>query len=115
MSKTLKLLFALGMMALPLQPAQAEPVYEFVRTCKEEPLGHCFFRIQERLSYLNREAVRRICLPRAFGATFVHSVSIPVSLLEHVRLGLSAARFGEAGDDVDDVIAKIVGTIYHCG
>ena len=32
----------------------------------------------------------------------------PVSLLEHVLLELSAARFGNAGSDVDDVIARIV-------
>jgi hypothetical protein len=43
------------------------------------------------------------------------SSSVPVSVLEHVRLGLSAARFGHSGSEVDDVIVKIMGGIYRCG
>lgn len=108
-------MLALGAMMLPLQTARAEPVYEFVKHCKEETLGHCFFRIQERLTYLNSGAVNRVCLPRTFGSTLVHTASVPVSVLDHVRLGLSAARFGSAGDEVDDVIVRIVGAIYRCG
>ncbi|WP_295558179.1 hypothetical protein [uncultured Hyphomicrobium sp.] len=113
MSNTLKLLLTVGLL-LPHGSARAEPVYEFVRHCKEENLGHCFFRIQERLTYLNSNAARRVCLPPAFSSAMVHNASIPVSVLEHVRLGLSAARFGHAEEEANIVIAKVVATIYPC-
>jgi hypothetical protein len=96
------------------RPAHAEAVYEFVKHCRDEKLGHCFNRIATRLSDLDTGANRRICLPRSFGGTMVESGVIPVSLLEHVRLKLSAARFGDAGSDVDAVIARIVNGIYPC-
>ena len=101
-------------LTLLAQPARAEPVYDFVIHCKQEPLGQCFQLIQDRLIKLNAGATRRICLPRAFGTTMFGSVGVPVSVLEHVRLGLSSARFGSAGDDVDDTIATIVNSIYPC-
>jgi hypothetical protein len=99
---------------LLVRPAHAEAVYEFVKHCHDEKLGHCFNRIATRLSDLNAGGNRRICLPRTFGGTMVESGVIPVSLLEHVRLKLSAARFGDAGSDVDAVIARIVNAIYPC-
>jgi hypothetical protein len=99
---------------LLVRPAHAEAVYEFVKHCHDEKLGHCFNRIGTRLSGLNTGPNRRICLPRSFGGTMVESGVIPVSLLEHVRLKLSAARFGDAGSDVDAVITRIVNGIYPC-
>ena len=96
------------------RPAHADDVYEFVKLCHDEKLGQCFHRIGTRLSALNTGPNRRICLPRTFGGTMVESGVIPVSLLEHVRLKLSAARFGDAGSDVDAVIARIVNGIYPC-
>ncbi len=105
---------AIAMCAVLLaRPAHAEAVYEFVKHCHEK-LGHCFNCIGTRLSSLNTGTNRRICLPRTFGGTMVESGVIPVSLLEHVRLQLSAARFGDAGSDVDGVIARIVNGIYPC-
>lgn len=100
--------------ALLARPAHTEPVYEFVKHCRDEALGHCFNRIATRLSDLNAGGNRRICLPRMFGGTMVESGVIPVSLLDHVRLQLSAARFGDAGSDVDVIIARIVNGIYPC-
>ena len=106
---------AIAMCAVLLaHPAHAEAVYEFVKQCRDEKPGHCFNRIATRLSDLNTGANRRICLPRTFGGTMVESGVIPVSLLEHVRLQLSAARCGDAGSDVDGVIARIVNGIYPC-
>jgi hypothetical protein len=106
---------AMAMCAVLLaRPAHAEAVYEFVKHCRDEKLGHCFNRIATRLSDLNTGTNRRICLPRTFGGTMVESGVIPVSLLEHVRLQLSAARFGDAGSDVDAVIARIINGIYPC-
>jgi hypothetical protein len=106
---------AIAMCAVLLaRPAHAEPVYEFVKQCRDETLGHCFNRIATRLSDLNTGTNRRICLPRTFGGTRVESGVIPVSLLEHVRLKLSAARFGNAGSEVDAVITRIVNGIYPC-
>jgi hypothetical protein len=96
------------------RPAHADDVYEFVKQCRDEKLSQCFYRIGTRLSALNAGANRRICLPRTFGGTMVESGVIPVSLLEHVRLKLSAARFGDAGSNADDVIARIVNALYPC-
>ena len=96
------------------RPAPADAVYEFVKQCRDEKLGQCFNRIGTRLSALNIGTNRRICLPGTFGGKRVESGVIPVSLLEHVRLKLSAARFGDAGSDVDAVIARIVNALYPC-
>jgi hypothetical protein len=108
--KTL-ILMAMGTLALA-RPAQAETVYQFVALCNAEQLGHCFNRIDTRLLGLNASTNRRICLPATFGAML--SDVIPVSLLEQVRVRLSAARFGDSATDVDDVIVRIVDEIYPC-
>ena len=106
------ILIATGVLWLA-RPAQAEAVYDFVAQCRGEMLGHCFNRIGTRLTGLNTSPNRRICLPVSFGGMLANGV-IPVSLLEHVRLKLSAARFGDSGTDVDIVIARIVNGIYPC-
>ena len=106
------ILVATGALLLA-RPAQAEPVYEFVAHCRAEKLGHCFHRIGARLTGLDTGPNRRICLPTSFGGMLSADV-IPVSLLDHVRLNLSAARFGNSGTEVDDVIVRIVNRIYPC-
>lgn len=108
-------LFVLLSCLLPASPARAEAVYEFVTQCRQERLADCFALIGERLSQLNAGDNRRICLPRAFGGTIFERGVVPVSLLEYVRVKLSAARFGRAGSNVDDVIAGIVNALYPCG
>ena len=106
------ILIATGALLLA-RPAQAEPVYEFVAHCRAEELGHCFHRIGTRLTGLDAGPNRRICLPLRFGGILAEGV-IPVSLLDHVRMKLSAARFGDSGTEVDDVIVRIVNGIYPC-
>ncbi len=107
-------LIALIVLLTP-RPSQAEPVYDFVVHCRAQSLGMCFHLISERLSRLDHaDPQQRVCLPRFFGATMVDSGVIPVSVLEYVRLRLSAARFGDAGTDVEVVMARIVRTIYSC-
>jgi hypothetical protein len=103
-------LIATGVVLLA-RPAQAETVYDFVALCRAEQLGHCFNRISARLDALNAGSNRRICVPRRFAAI---TGVIPVSLLEHVRLKLSAARFGNAGSEVDDVMVRIMNEIFPC-
>lgn len=93
-------------------PAQAEPVYDFVTHCRQARMADCFQSIADRLNELKGR--RRICLPRGFGGALSETGVIPVSLLEHVRVQLSAARFGDAETNVDDVMARIVNTIYPC-
>jgi hypothetical protein len=95
------------------RPVQAEPVYDFVEQCRAATLGHCFHSISTRLTVLNTGPNRRICLPVSFGGMLSGGI-IPVSLLEHVRLKLSAARFGDAGTDVDVVMVRVVNQIYNC-
>jgi hypothetical protein len=93
-------------------PAKAETVYELVALCNAEKLGLCYSRIDVHLTRLNTGPMRRICLPTSFGAML--SNTIPVSMLERVRLGLSAARFGQAEVAADDVIVSIVNGVYPC-
>lgn len=113
MSKLPSILVVLCVVLLP-RPAQGETVYEFVSACREQKLSACFTRIDRHLTRLNTGADRRICLPRAFGAVLLEDEGVPVSVLEHVRLALSAARFGDAGSEVDDVMVRIVGGLYPC-
>jgi len=95
-------------------PARGEALYEFVSHCRDEQPGRCYDRIGKRLNSLNAGAEKRICLPQSFGGIMLDGGVIPVSLLEHVRLKLSAACFGAAGADVDDVMAAIINGIYPC-
>jgi len=95
-------------------PARGEALYEFVSHCRDEQLGRCYDRIGEHLNSLNAGAEKRICLPQSFGGITLEDGVIPVSLLEHVRLKLSAACFGEAGADADDVMVDIINGIYPC-
>lgn len=96
-------------------PARAETVYQFVLECKSETLARCFTIIGLRLDRLRAmEQGRAFCLPNVWGATMVMSDSIPVSILEHVRLALSAARFGNAERPVDEQMKAIVAEIYPC-
>jgi hypothetical protein len=96
-------------------PAQAATVYDFVIGCREERQMECLKAIEERIVRLREtENERSFCLPRAFGATMFQSLHIPISLLDYVRLGLSAARFGKAKREVDDVIREILAGIYPC-
>lgn len=95
-------------------PARAEALYEFVSHCRGEQLGRCYDSIGERLNSLNARTRKRICLPQSYGGITLEDGVIPVSLLEHVRIKLAAACFGEAGADVDEVMADIVNGIYPC-
>ena len=99
---------------LPAPSARAEPVYDFITHCRQQRLGDCFALINERLNMLGSGAHRSICLPRAFGGLMLGDGVVPVSLLEHVRVKLSAARFGHAGADANATIASIINGIYPC-
>jgi hypothetical protein len=115
MASRVTLLIATGAMigaSLFARPAAAETVYEFVSLCRGEKLGYCFDRIATRLNSLNSPPNRRICLPTGFGG-MVTGV-LPVSLLDIVRLKLSAAQFGDSGSDADQVLVRIVNGIYPC-
>jgi hypothetical protein len=96
------------------RPASAETVYEFISGCRQDRLADCFYRIAERLKQLNTSGARRVCLPESFGGGIYDSGVLPVSLLEEVRVHLSAARFGRAEVNVDDVMSGIVNGIYPC-
>jgi hypothetical protein len=44
----------------------------------------------------------------------VDSAGYPVSVLEYVRLGMAAAKFGKSTQPADDVMGSIVAEIYPC-
>lgn len=95
--------------------ARAESVYEFVVQCREDQLTRCFNLIEERLDGLKAsEDGRAFCLPKAWGSSLFHNVGYPVSVLEHVRLRMSASRFGGAERPADIVLGEILGGIYPC-
>lgn len=94
---------------------RAETVYEFVAQCREEKLGDCFNEIESHLDRIRLvEQGRAFCLPRVWGPAMADSSSYPVSVLEYVRLGLSAARFGSSARPADDVMGEVLGRIYPC-
>jgi hypothetical protein len=78
-------------------------------------LRGCFDKIKDRLDRVKaKEQGRSFCIPRIWGAHYYVSSGYPVSILEHIRIGLSAARFGKSGQNVDDAIRDIVRDIYPC-
>ena len=117
MSPSLKMaiLGAAAVAALAIAPARAATVYDFVIGCRDDRQMDCLKSIEERIVKLREtENERSFCLPRAFGATMFQSLHLPISLLDYVRLGLSAARFGKAKREVDEVIREILASIYPC-
>lgn len=96
-------------------PLRAETVYEFAVNCHEDELAQCFDRIRERLDRVKaKQQGHAFCLPRAWGMPEYLGNGYPVSILEHIRLSLSAARFGKAEEPVDDAISDILKRIYPC-
>jgi hypothetical protein len=70
--------------------------------------------LRERLDRVKaKQNGRTFCLPRAWDMPEYIS-GYPVSVLEHVRLSLSAARFGKAEQPVDEAIGDILKAIYPC-
>lgn len=100
---------------LSSRSANAESVYEFGARCRTASLGGCFAVIQDRLERLEaRDRRQRFCVPRAWGVSMFASVRYPVSVLDHVRLAISAARFGHAGSDADELLLEMMARIYPC-
>lgn len=94
---------------------RAETVYEFAVQCREDQLSRCFNLIEERLDTLRAsEDGHTFCLPKAWSASLFQAVGYPVSVLEHVRLRMSASRFGNAERPADTVMGEILGGIYPC-
>jgi hypothetical protein len=94
---------------------RAETVYEFAVNCRKEQLARCFSLITERLNILKAKGQgHAFCLPRAWGNPDFMASGYPVSFLEHVRLSLSAARFGNAEAPVEDALRDIVRGVYPC-
>lgn len=113
-SSALKLSVA-AMSIAAAQPARAETVYEFIVQCHEDNLGPCYSRIRERLKQAKAKGNGRgFCLPPAWGMPDYLSSGFPISLIEHIRLSLSAGRFGDADQPVDDAITGILKTLYPC-
>ncbi len=107
--------FVATFVLLGARSSSAETVYEFARSCKQEELATCFALIESHLDRLKAaEQGRSFCMPSFWGGPLILSVGYPVSVLEHVRLAVSAARFGSAGRDVDDAMRDIVAGIYPC-
>lgn len=94
-------------------PARADTVYEFVASCRRETLGQCFNRISERLDALKAwDQHSAYCFPPAYKAMV--GDSYPISVIEYLRLALSAARFGESSRPTDSVITDLLARIYPC-
>jgi hypothetical protein len=53
-------------------------------------------------------------LLRAWGTPGYITSGYPISVLEHIRLSVSAARFGNAEEPVDIAMRDILKAIYPC-
>ena len=97
------------------QVLRAETVYEFATNCHENELAKCFELIKERLDLVKaKEQGHAFCMPGAWGMMDFPFSDYPVSILEHIRLSLSAARFGNAEQPVESAITDIIAKIYPC-
>ncbi len=104
-----------GVLSFAPQIARAETVYEFAINCQEEQLATCFDLIRDRLTEVkDRGQGRAFCAPRIWGMQNAPFGDNTLSVIEHIRLTLSAARFGKAEMPVDDAISDILKTIYPC-
>lgn len=111
----LKVILSAALMHSIPVTVHTETVYEFVAHCGPDELSPCFNRIEERLiELMQKEGGRAFCLPGGFAAGMLKDEGVPVSILEYIRVGLSAARFGRAERPVDEVITDIVSTVYPC-
>ncbi len=100
--------------ALCCANASAEPVYDFVSKCEAASLGACFARIRTELDRLRaREDQHAFCLPFVWGG-FVPSTTYPVSILDYMKLRLSASRIGRAGDPADVVMRDVLAEMFPC-
>ncbi len=96
-------------------PARAETVYEFAIDCNKVQLPACIDHIRERLDVIKaKEQGRAFCLPRAWGSPGYIKSGYPISVLEHVRISVSAARFGKSEMPVEDAMRDILAQIYPC-
>jgi hypothetical protein len=110
---SIALAVALGLVAP--SALRSETVYEFATSCHEDQLNTCFNLIRERLDRLKaKEQGRAFCLPRSWGTPGYISSGYPISVLEHIRLSVSAARFGNAEEPVDLAMRDILKAIYPC-
>lgn len=97
------------------QPAQAETVYDFTMRCNEMSLRGCLDDIEAHLVQLEgKEQGNAFCIPRAWGRPEFLSGGFPISLLEYLRVGLSASRFGHAQEPVEDAMRDILAELYPC-
>lgn len=94
---------------------RAETVVDFVSACNNSELAACFERISNEIDTLkSAEGGKTFCLPRAWGATMFESVGYPVSVLEHVRLGMSASRFGGSEQPANSAMSAILAKTFPC-
>ena len=94
--------------------ARAEAVWDFVASCDGAPLGDCLGRVQAAIERVRAgEDGHAFCIPPVWGG-FVPSTTYPVSVLDYVRLRLSAARIGRAGDPADAVVRSVLVEMFPC-
>ncbi|MEG6507774.1 hypothetical protein V6C03_02215 [Methyloligella sp. 2.7D] len=100
--------------AAPL-PAHAETVYEFSRSCKALPLHLCFKAIAGLVDQAKQDGQgRAFCMPEVWVTPGDVTRSYPVSLLERLRVSLSAARFGRAEMPAEEALQETLAEIYPC-
>jgi len=106
-------LFALAAV-LCCGPARADSVYDFVNGCEAASLDVCFTRIRTELDRVREtDDHHAFCIPPVWGG-FVPSTTYPVSVLDYIKLRLSAARIGRAGDPADAVIRDVLAEAFPC-
>lgn len=118
MARAAHALVALPLVAASLTTPQmlhAETVYEFATSCHEDELAECFNHVRDALDRVKAKGQgQAFCMPRSWGMMDSPFSEYPVSLLDHIRLALSAARFGKAEQSADSAISEVLAKIYPC-
>jgi hypothetical protein len=97
------------------QAARSDDLYEFVISCKSDPLKTCFNRVETALDQVRQEQQGNVfCLPLTWYPAPMPSSSYPVSLLDYLLMRLSAARVSRPSDPYRVVIRDVLAEMYPC-
>ena len=89
-------------------------MFDFVARCDSAPLDACFDEIRTQLDQLRATENRHgFCIPPVWGG-FVPSRITPVSVLDYLKLRLSAARIGRAGEPTEAVLRDVLADMFPC-
>ena len=95
--------------------ARSDDLYEFVVSCKSDPLKTCFNRVETALDQVRQEQQgSAFCLPPSWYPMPTPGSSYPVSLLDYLLMRLSAARVSRPSHPYRVVMRDVLTEMYPC-